>query len=102
MPSDITVPFMNILNEVLSTANPHIENVEVPIKNFIEYSYSDMGKISQRDILLFKIIIPKKFKYQLTKLLIQMNITAETLYPGLSGMAKSLSYLRHSMHEYEE
>lgn len=102
MPSDITVPFMDILNEVLSMANPNTENVEVPIENFINYSYSDIGKTSQRDILLFKINIPKRFKYQLTKLLIQMNITAETLYPGLSGMAKSLSYLRHSMHEYEE
>ncbi|WP_348682244.1 hypothetical protein, partial [Duncaniella freteri] len=48
------------------------------------------------------IVIPKWFKFQLTKLLMQMNITAETLYPGLSGMAKSLSYLRHGMHEYEE
>ncbi|WP_305376089.1 hypothetical protein, partial [uncultured Duncaniella sp.] len=53
-------------------------------------------------VLKFKIIIPKWFKFQLTKLLMQMNITAETLYPGLSGMAKSLSYLRHGMHEYEE
>lgn len=58
MPSDITVPFMDILSEVLSMTNPHTENIEVPIENFIEYSYSDIGKTSQRDILLFKIVIP--------------------------------------------
>ena len=102
MPSDISVSFMNNLDSVLSKADPEIERIEIPIKGLLDYSYTEYGKIAQRDILLFKINIPKRFKLQLTKLLLQMNITAETLYPGLSGMAKSLSYLRHGMREYDE
>ena len=102
MPSNIQISFKECLNIVLQTANPKVEDINIPIRELLDYSYTDSGKIAQNDILLFKIVIPKKFKLQLTKLLYQMNITAETIYPGLAGMAKSLSYLRHGMNEYEE
>lgn len=102
MPSNIQIPFQECLDAVLSTAEPKIENINVPIKDLLDYSYTDSGKVAQNDILLFKINIPKKHKLYLTKLLNQMNVTAETLYPGLAGMAKSMSYLRHGMNEYDE
>ena len=100
MPSNIKIPFGDSLNSVFSEAFPQV--AEISFKNLLKYSNTDLGKAAQHVILLLKILIPKKFKLQLTKLLLQMNITAETLYPGLEGMAKSLSYLRHGMHEYEE
>lgn len=43
---------------------------------------------------MFKIIIPRKLKWELSTALRQMNITAETLYPGLGGLAKSMGTLR--------
>ncbi len=91
MPSDLTVSFIEVFNSFF-----HIEdNVRtIPIRNLLDYSYTK-AKISDcRNLVLFKIVIPKKFKWELTQLLNQMNITAETLYPGLSGLAKSLSALQ--------
>ena len=69
-------------------------NIEVPIKELLNYSYSVAKFTGWPNLVLFKIIIPKKFKWELTQLLNQMNITAETLYPGLGGLAKSLSSLQ--------
>ena len=65
----------------------------VEFKDIIEYSYS--GKfISSEDYLLIKIDIPAKFRYEISQSLYLMNMTAESLYPGLPGLAKSLNYQR--------
>lgn len=65
----------------------------VEFKDIIEYSYS--GKIiSSEDYLLIKIDIPAKFRYEISQSLYLMNMTAESLYPGLTGLAKSLNYQR--------
>lgn len=90
MATDLCVPFYDAFRSFFEIIDSNI--FEVPIKNLLDFSY--IKNIDFRNLVLFKIIIPKKFKWELTLLLNQMNITAETLYPGLSGLAKSLSTLQ--------
>lgn len=90
MASDLDVTFTEVFDSFYRIEN----NIEVPIKELLNYSYSVAKFTGWPNLVLFKIIIPKKFKWELTQLLNQMNITAETLYPGLGGLAKSLSSLQ--------
>lgn len=74
---------------------PLINNQEVvslPFKDIIEYSFSSKGIFGALDYALIKINIPYDFKYDIMKSLYQMNITKETMYPGLEGLGKSLIY----------
>lgn len=63
-------------------------------KELIDYSYSPEGIFGAIDFALIKIDIPHSFRYDIVKSLHQMNITAETMFPGLEGLAKSLNYPR--------
>lgn len=99
MASDLGNPFMKVFNSFFEIED---QPIEIPIKNLLDLSYSQYKLTGCRDLVLFKIIIPKKFKWQLTQLLNQMNITAETLYPGLGGLAKSLSALQLRDLMYED
>lgn len=91
MASDLCVPFTDVFNTFFRIEN---DIPEIPIKELLDYSYTNAKIPIGQHLVLFKIVIPYKFKWELTQLLKQMNITAETLYPGLGGMAKSLSSLR--------
>lgn len=64
-------------------------------KELLDYSYSPEGIFGAIDFALIKIDIPRCFYYDLTMSLYHMNITAETMYPGLEGLAKSLNYPRY-------
>ena len=85
IPSSISFPFKDIIaeycdNEVLTTTAE---------------SFLNIGKLPFLDqIGLIKIIIPNSLRYELSKLLQQMNINAETMYPGLEGLAKSVNCIR--------
>ena len=89
MATDLCVPFYDVFCSFFEIEDSILE---VPVKDLLDFSY--IKGVDFRNLVLFKIIIPKKFKWELTLLLNQMNITAETLYPGLSGLAKSLSVLQ--------
>lgn len=91
MSSDLQVPFSSVFKTFLDIEE---NQIDIPIKQILDYSYTPSAKLSPKNIALIKLIIPRKFKWQLTKLLLNMNITAETLYPGLSGLAKSVGMLR--------
>lgn len=69
---------------------------------FVEYSHDNRNKANNDSILMFKITIPHVFKLGITKLLLQMNISSETLFPGLSGLSQSLNRLRDGYGEYIE
>lgn len=75
------------------------QTFNMPIKKLITYSNS--LRYSQTDIALMRIDIPKCLNFELTKVLKQMNITAETLYPGIEGLAKSMSCIRNAMGDYK-
>lgn len=89
IPERIDIPFEDNLFSLVDNR----EAVYVEFKDIIDYSYS--GKITRsEDFFLIKIDIPAKFRYEITKSLYLMNMTAESLYPGLAGLAKSLNYQR--------
>jgi len=62
----------------------------LPISNKIE-EYNDLLSLLNQECVLFKVIIPKDFHNEIRKELKLMNITSETLFPGIDGFAKSLN-----------
>lgn len=99
MPTDISVSFKQNLDNFLS-GNYHFNKKEYT--QFIEYSNDQKHKTNNDEVSMFKIVIPFKLKLGITKLLTHMNISSETLFPGLSGLAQSLNKLRHDLGCYEE
>ena len=69
-------------------------------------SFDDVVRLSidhnygQHTVSVLKIEVPKKLKYGISNVLRQMNITSETMYPGLDGLARSMSCLRDAMGDY--
>lgn len=63
---------------------------------------ADSNRLNQQAVSVLKIEIPKNLKYGLTNVLRQMNITSETMYPGLDGLARSVSCLRDSWGDYKK
>lgn len=52
--------------------------------------------------IYIEINIGKENKLRLTKALCQMNITSETMYPGLVGLAQSVRRLREGLGDYKD
>ncbi len=91
MQSDIKCTFFDCLL-------PYINNQEALTVDFNELvKYSHEAKYKQEDITIVKIIIPRENHYKITKQLRAMNITAETLFPGLEGLAKSMNFGRSGL-----
>ena len=90
MSANLHKSFEDVFNSVMGIGN---NKLETEIVNLLNASYDRFAKFGIKNLVQFKIIIPRKFKWELTQLLYQMNISAETLYPGLEGMAKSLGRL---------
>lgn len=89
IPERIDISFEENLFELVNNKQANFE----PFSNIIDYSYS--GKVFRPDdYVLIKIDIPYEFRYNITKSLYLMNLTAETMYPGLVGLAKSQNYQR--------
>lgn len=95
----------NIQSSFKSNLEPYLtetESLKKKINELIEYSNSASGIRSQSDITLLKINIPKHLNLEITRLLKQMNITSETMYPGIEGLARSMSSLRHAIGGYNQ
>lgn len=90
MSTNLHKSFEDVFNSVMGI-NENKLNTE--IVNLLNASYNRFAKSGIKNLVQFKVVIPRKFKWELTQLLHQMNISAETLYPGLEGMAKSLGRL---------
>lgn len=90
MSNDLRNDFDSVLFSFLDVSD---NIIKIEPTGLLNLSYHEQAKHGLKNLVMFKFIIPVRFKWQLTQLLTQMNITAETLYPGLSGMAKSLSRL---------
>lgn len=86
IPEKIGVSFEDNLFSLVENREPEI----VLFKDIIDYSNSEK-MFKPYDFFLIKIKIPKQFKLNITKSLCLMNISAETMYPGLEGLAKSLN-----------
>jgi hypothetical protein len=87
IPSSISLPFMDLLANHCDMANP----LTTDYKDFAR-----MTNVSQfiNECGLIKFTIPNDLRYDLTRALQQMNISAETMYPGLEGLAQSVNRYR--------
>lgn len=95
VPSIANIPYSDILKNYYIESN----KLKIDIKSIQRLTNERM---KQDAISVIKINIPKQHKYRLTKALEQMNITAETMYPGIEGLAKSTNVLRYGLGEYKE
>lgn len=90
IPERIDISFEDNLLALVDNKDPK----EVSFSEIIDYSNSDR-RSSPNDYVLIQIDIPASFRYEITKSLYLMNMTAETLYPDIIGLAKSENYQRY-------
>lgn len=90
IPEKIDIPFEDNLLAMVGSKEPK----EVPFSEIIDYSNSEK-RSCPNDYVLIKIDIPACFRYEITKSLYLMNMTAESLFPDLMGLAKSENYQRY-------
>ena len=64
---------------------------KIDIQELIEFSQQ---KSLKHDLSIIKLNIPEEVNYEAVKYLQDMNINAETLFPGIDGLAKSLIQTR--------
>ena len=95
LPSSIALPFKDILTEYCDMDNCLTTNVE------------DFGKMTnlqgfEIECGLIKFVIPKELRYDITRALRMMNISAETMFPGLEGLGQSVNSIRKLSYEHTE
>lgn len=94
IPSNIEVGFEDILKGYYNASFCGKMKFDDVVRLSIDNNYG------QHTVSVLKIEIPKQLKYSISNLLRQMNITSETMYPGLDGLARSMSCLREAMGDY--
>ena len=94
IPSSIEVGFEDILKDYYDDSFHGEMNFDDVVRMSVDHNYG------QHTVSVLKIEIPKKLKYGISNVLRQMNITSETMYPGLDGLARSMSCLRDAMGDY--
>lgn len=94
IPSSIEVEFEDILKDYYNDSFYGEMKFDDVVRMSVDHSYG------QRTVSVLKIEIPKRLKYGISNVLSQMNITSETMYPGLDGLARSMSCLRDAMGDY--
>jgi len=68
----------------------------MPFHEIIDYS-NGCYMAKPNDFALIKIVIPKEFRWDIFKSLEQMNITAEMMFPGIEGLARSMKRQRYKL-----
>ena len=91
MPSTVSVPFIDVLS---AYCDIRTNNADSNGNNTIEKM---MAYMRFQDIGVIKFIIPFKMRYDMVRALESMNISAETMYPGLVGLAESMNRLRDKL-----
>jgi hypothetical protein len=61
--------------------------------NALDLKCSEINKLDSSDISIIKIVIPFSLHSKALTELSKMNVTAATLFPGLDGFSRSLSFL---------
>lgn len=85
MPTSPKVTFEKNLELAFDKSNSEFNKV-----SFDEFKEMTDKKPIEQEIGVFKINIPINLKWDLIKMLKEMNVTSEILFPGLEGLAKSL------------
>lgn len=84
MPTNSQLSFMDNLTCCFK------QNIEFKSCLFDEMVVKSVQEPIDTEIDIIKIIIPQNMRIDIAVFLKEMNITAETLFPGLDGLAKSL------------
>lgn len=83
-------------SENLFSVTNNKDAVLIPFHEIIDYS-NNKYMAKPNDFALIKIVIPKEFRWDIFKSLEQMNITAEMMFPGLEGLARSMKRQRYKL-----
>jgi hypothetical protein len=86
-PGNIDMPFEHNLCSAFE-----LDFKDLLDKNSLDLKFSDIDKLDSSGISIMKIIIPYNFHSKALTDLFRMNVTAATLFPGLDGFARSLSF----------
>lgn len=65
---------------------------DLSTNNAVDVKFSDIGKLNFSEASIIKIIVPAILHSKALSELYDMNVTAATLFPGLDGFARSLSF----------
>lgn len=95
LPSTLSHPFESIVSEYCE------------MDNAMEMTFGEFGKFlsvlgSDKEVGLIKIIIPDSIRHKIVRDLQMMNISSETMYPGIVGLAQSINHIRTISYEYTE
>lgn len=90
IPGDMEKSFMDNVFSKIQNTDPQ----EISFKDIIAYSSLQQGRYKQADIALVKINVPIKLRFEITCFLREMNISAETLFSDLEGLAKAVALMR--------
>lgn len=95
LPSSVSLPFEVILKEYCRMDDCLTNSVD---------KFAEMTNIHsfEAECGLVKIVIPNKLRFDFTRALQMMNISAETMYPGLEGLGQSINSLRRLSYEQIE
>lgn len=83
LPSTISHPFKDILKEYCNIDNIYTNDIN-------DFAMMTKDPDFYKECGIIKILIPNKLRYKFTKSLRQMNISAETMYPGLMDLLNLL------------
>jgi hypothetical protein len=86
-PGNIEKPFEHNLCSVFE-----FDFKDLSTENALNLKFSEIGKPDFSDISIVKIVIPSSLHSKALTELYKMNVTAATLFPGLDGFARSLSF----------
>jgi len=86
MPTSIRRSFMDNLTAPFTSAAAEV----TPERDFKPKMYS-LNELKKDEASVLKIVIPKQLHNDIIADLTQMNISSETLFPGLDGFARSLA-----------
>jgi len=86
-PGNIEKPFESNLSSVFEFGF-----TDLSTNNALNIKFSEIGKLDFSNISIIKIIIPSGLHSKALTELFKMNVTAATLFPGLDGFARSLSF----------
>lgn len=86
-PGNIEMPFEHNLCSVFE-----FDFKDLSTMNALNKKFSESDKLDFSDVSIIKIVIPYSLHSKSLTELYKMNVTATTLFPGLDGFARSLSF----------
>jgi hypothetical protein len=86
-PGNIEKPFEHNLCSVFE-----LDFKDLSAKSSLDLKGSEINKLDPFNISIMKIVIPQSLHSKALTDLFKMNVTAATLFPGLDGFSRSLSF----------